>query len=95
MNINQQSFLFLIIIISILLFSVTGWHNIFINILIRLLLVPLVAGVSYEVFKLVYKYNTKLTRFVNKLGTCFQYFTTKEPDDKQIEVAIAALNSVL
>ncbi|QOR34936.1 DUF1385 domain-containing protein [Clostridium sp. 'deep sea'] len=89
------SFLFLIIIISILLFSVTGWHNIFINILIRLLLVPLVAGVSYEVFKLVYKYNNKLTRFVNKLGICFQYFTTKEPDDEQIEVAIAAFNSIL
>lgn len=89
------SFLFTIMIISILVFSFTGWHNVFINITIRLLLVPVVAGLSYEIIKFVGKRENKISKIINKPGLFFQKFTTLEPDDFQIEVAIAAMNSVL
>lgn len=89
------SFLFIVIILSILLFSFLGWHNILINTLLRLLMVPLVAGLSYEVFRFVGRSNNKYVGLLNKPGLLVQYFTTKEPDDGQIEVAIAAFNGVL
>lgn len=89
------SFLFMVIIISIILFSFVGWHNIFINILIRLLLIPIVAGISYELFRLLWKSDNALVRIINMMGMAFQYFTTKEPDDGQIEVAITAFNAVM
>jgi len=88
------SFMFLVMIISILVFSFLGWHSIWINILTRILLIPVVAGLSYELLKLAGRSNLKIFSIVNAPGKLFQYFTTKEPDDSQIEVAIAAFNEV-
>jgi len=89
------SLFFTIMIISILIFAFTGWHNIFINALIRILLVPLVAGVSLEVIKFAVKHENWLFKIVTAPGLMFQAFTTREPDDSQIEVAIAAFMEVL
>jgi len=88
------SFMFLVMIISILVFSFIGWHSIWINILARILLIPVVAGLSYELLKLAGRSNLKIFSIVNAPGKLFQCFTTKEPDDSQIEVAIAAFNEV-
>jgi len=88
------SFMFLVMIISILVFSFLGWHSVWINILSRILLIPVVAGLSYELLKLAGRSNLKIFGIINAPGKLFQYFTTKEPDDSQIEVAIAAFNEV-
>lgn len=89
------AFLMVVMVVSILLFSFMGWHNILINFATRLLLLPLVAGLSYEVIKFAGRSDWKIMSIVNAPGLALQRFTTREPDDSQIEVAIAALNSVL
>jgi len=89
------SFLFLVMIISIIIFSFTGWHNVFLNMIIRLALVPVVAGISYEILRFAGRSNLRIMKLVNAPGKLFQYFTTKEPDDAQIEVAIQAFKNVM
>lgn len=89
------AFLFVVMLISILVFSFIGWHNMLLNILFRLLLLPVVAGLSYEVIKYAGKNPGRLTNIVSAPGLALQRFTTREPDDAQIEVAIAALKNVL
>ncbi|HEY5584793.1 MAG TPA: DUF1385 domain-containing protein [Ruminiclostridium sp.] len=89
------SLFFTIMIISILVFSFTGWHNVFINALIRIVLVPLIAGISLEIIKFAVKKNNWLFKVFSAPGLMFQAFTTREPDDSQIEVAIAAFNEVI
>jgi uncharacterized protein YqhQ len=87
------SFLFSVIIVSIILFTVTGWYGTAVNISLRLLLLPVVAGVTYELFRLLWRSDNMLVRALNYPGMLFQHFTTREPDDGQIEVAIAAFNA--
>ncbi|CEO31384.1 DUF1385 domain-containing protein [Paraclostridium sordellii] len=89
------NFLFIVMITSIILFSFFGWPNPLIRIVMRILCVPIVAGISYEIIKLLGKYDNKLTRFVAYPGMMLQKFTTREPDDKQLEVALEALKAVL
>jgi uncharacterized protein YqhQ len=89
------AFMFLIIVVSIIVFSFTGWHSPWVNILYRLLLVPLVAGISYEILKLAGKSDSRFMKAVSWPGMMIQNLTAKEPDDGQIEIAIAALSSVL
>ena len=89
------AFMFIVMIISILIFSFTGWHNRIINTLIRLALIPFIAGISYEVFKITAKRNGLISRIIRMPGLFLQRFTTQEPDDGQLEIAIAALKAVL
>ena len=89
------NFLFIVMTTSIILFSFFGWPNPLIRIVMRILCVPIVAGISYEIIKLLGKYDNKLTRFVAYPGMMLQKFTTREPDDKQLEVALEALKAVL
>jgi len=89
------AFLFVVMIISILVFSFIGVHNMLINVISRLLLIPLVAGISYEVIKFAGRSCHPVIRLVSMPGLMLQRFTTREPDDKQIEVAIAALENVI
>jgi len=89
------SFLFLVLIVSVIVFSFLGWHSLIVNIISRLLLIPIVAGISYELLKLAGKSRGVLAAVINAPGLAFQRFTTKEPDDSQIEVAIAAFNNAL
>lgn len=89
------NFLFIVMFTSIILFSFFGWPNPLIRITMRILCVPIVAGISYEIIKLLGKYDNIITKTVSYPGMMLQKFTTKEPDDKQLEVALKALKSVV
>ena len=89
------NFLFIVMFISIILFSFFGWPNPFLRVAIRILCIPIVAGISYEIIKFLGKYNNILSKIVAYPGMMMQKITTKEPDDGQLEVAIAALKAAL
>ena len=89
------SFLVIVMIVSIIVFSFISWENLYIRLLYRLLLLPVVAGLSYELIKLAGKYDNPLTRIISKPGMWLQYLTTREPTDDQIEVALTALKAVI
>ena len=119
-NVKQQtrmhprcgtSFLLIIMILSILIFSVASslllaivpdlqeilggiWYRV-VMIADKLLLLPLVVSVGYEINRLVGKYDNWFTRFLTAPGMWFQNFTTNEPDEEMIEVGIVALKAVL
>lgn len=89
------SFLFIVMIVSILIFSAFSWSNIFYRTLIRLAMLPVVAGISYEIIKWAGRSNNIISRIVSAPGMWLQIITTREPDDSQIEVAIVALKNVI
>lgn len=89
------SFLILVLIVSIFVFSVVSWDSLWMRTLLKLLLLPIVIGISYELIKLAGRYDNPVTRLISFPGLQLQRLTTKEPDDDQIEVAIAALEPVL
>jgi len=89
------AFLFVVMIVSIVVFTFIRSDNRLISISLRLILIPLIAGLSYELIKLSGRSKGAFGRIVSKPGLALQGFTTIEPDDDQIEVAIEALKSVL
>lgn len=89
------SFLLIVVLLSILVTSVVTWENLALRICIKLLLLPVVAGLAYEVIQLAGRYDNILTRIVSAPGLWLQRFTTFEPDDSQLEVALCALKAVL
>ena len=89
------SFLFIVMIVSILVFSFTGWENLWIRIAMRLLLIPVVVAISYEIIKLAGRYDNILTKVISAPGKALQRLTTREPDDEMIETAIEALTLVI
>lgn len=91
------SFLMFVIVISIIVFSVIGrLDSKILNMLVRIAFLPVVAGISYEIIRFAGKHtDNKWISWLNKPGMMLQKLTTKEPDEKQIEVAIAALKAVL
>ncbi len=90
------SFILIVLILSIVLFlmvpSSLGVLNMF---LLRIVLLPAVVGISYEVIKFVGRHDNAFTRFISKPGILLQRLTTREPDEKQLEVALAALTAVI
>jgi len=89
------SFLLIVMVLSILLFSFLGWDNPVQRVAMKLVLLPLVAGASYEIIKIAGKSKSKIVCAVSYPGLMLQKLTTKEPDDKQLEVAITALKNIL
>ena len=89
------SFLMVVICISILLGAVIRVDNTLARMGIHLLLLPVIVAVSYEFNRLVGRYDNGLTRMLTAPGQWMQNFTTQEPDDSMIEVAIKALEEVL
>ena len=89
------SFLFIVLIVSVLVFSFTGWNSVWINLLARLLLIPVVAGIAYEIIKYAGRSDGMFSRIASAPGLFFQNFTTKEPDDSMLEVAIEAFKAVI
>lgn len=81
------NFLFLTMFVSIIVFSLTGWGGILQRIILRVLLMPLVAGITYELIKWLGKTDSNLGKIIAYPGLKLQELTTKEPDDSQIEVA--------
>lgn len=89
------SFLLIVMVISVIVFSFISWSNPFIRLGLRLLLLPVVAGISYEIIKFAGRYDNWFTSAISAPGKWLQYITTNEPDDSQIEVAIASLTAVI
>ncbi|MDO5733826.1 MAG: DUF1385 domain-containing protein [Eubacteriales bacterium] len=89
------SFIFLVLIISVIVFSFAGWHNPLINVALRLLLLPLIAGLSYEIIRWAGVSESALARFISSPGLWLQRLTTAEPDEAILEVAIQAMEAVL
>ena len=89
------SFLLIVMVISIIFFSFISWGNVFKRILFRLLLLPVVAGVSYEIIKFAGRSTNRCVAVLTKPGLWLQKLTTREPDDSQLEVAIESLKAVL
>lgn len=101
-NVRKQSrlhprcgtnFIFLIMFVSIAIFSFTGWGGIVERLLLRIILIPVVTGISYELIKWLGRSDNLLSKIVAYPGLKLQLITTKEPDDSQIEVAIASLKA--
>ena len=89
------SFLFIVMIISILFFMVINVDNAILRIVLRLLLVPLIAGVSYEFIRLAGRNDSWIVKVLSAPGLWVQRLTTKEPDLDMLEVAIASVEGVL
>lgn len=88
------SFLFFVMLVSIVLcFFITAQSQI-LRIVIRLLLVPVIAGISYEIIRLAGRSENVLVNLLSKPGLLVQNLTTKEPDDGMIEVGIKAVEAV-
>jgi uncharacterized protein YqhQ len=90
------SFLMVVMLVAIVLFSIIKFDSLVLNFLVRIVLIPVVAGLSYEIIRLSAKKEGGLIfKFITKPGVWLQNLTTKEPDDKQLEVAIEALKESL
>lgn len=111
-NVQKQStihdrcgttFMFLVMIVSVALFSIVGIIPVeitnkalatFVKLLIKLALLPLVAGISYEILKFLAKFDNLFVRIIKAPGLLLQKITTAQPDDSMVEVAITAFKTV-
>jgi uncharacterized protein YqhQ len=90
------SFLMVVMLVSIVLFSVVKFDSLLLNMLIRIALVPVIAGISYEIIRAAGKKETSsFFSFITRPGIWMQNLTTREPSDDQLEVAIHALQESL
>jgi len=89
------SFLLFVLIISIVIFSFITWSNIWLRIGLKVVLLPLIAGISYEVLRLSGNSDNALVKIISKPGLWMQKITTREPDDDMLEVAIVATRAIL
>lgn len=91
------SFLINVLLISIIVFSFFGWPNPLLRLVIRLAMLPVIAGLSYELNRYVGRSSSDniFTKIIAYPGFLIQKITTKEPDDSMIEVAIAAMKRVI
>ena len=89
------SFLILVVIVSVFLYSVLPWSSTGLRVVFKLLLLPVVMGISYELLKWCGRSDNLATRIIRQPGIWVQHLTVFEPDDSMIEVAIAAVTPVL
>ena len=89
------SFLLIVMLISILVFTFVRTADPWMRLASRLLLIPVVAGLSYEVIRWAGRSKSALVKLISFPGLCLQRLTTGEPEDSQIEIAIKALKTVL
>ncbi len=90
------NFLLFVMVISIILFAfLPATESVILRMLLRLALLPVVAGLSYEVIKLAGRHQKGCVKAMTKPGLWLQRLTTREPDDKQIEVAIRSMTAVI
>ena len=88
------SFLLIVMVISILFFMVIRVDNLWLRIVSRIVLIPVIAGVSYEFLRLAGRSESRLVNLLSRPGLWMQGLTTSEPDDSMIEVAIRAVETV-
>ena len=89
------SFLLFVMIISMVVFFFVRTDDFLLRLVTRIILVPVIAGISYEVIRWAGNSNSKLVALISYPGLCLQKITTAEPDPDQIETAIAAMKGVL
>ena len=90
------SFLLIVMIVALFVFALLGKPPLWLRIISRIVLIPVIAGVSYELIRLAGKFSkSKIVNITFYPGLLLQKITTKEPDDYQIEVAVASLNKIL
>lgn len=89
------SFLLYVVTISIIVLTIINVQTFWLRLLVRIICLPLIAGISYEVLKIMGRVDSPLTNFLSKPGLFLQKMTTRDPDAAQVEVAIAALKGVL
>jgi len=89
------SFLLVVAIVGIIIFAFFGWPVLWERILLRLLLLPVVAGVAYEFIRLAGQSHSSLVKWASWPGLALQGLTTREPDDQELEVGLAALAALL
>lgn len=89
------SFLLIVVVVSVLVTSLITWNSPWLRIGLKILLLPVVVGIAYEIIKLAGRYTNWCTKIISAPGMWLQRLTTQEPDDSQIEVAIASLLPVL
>lgn len=103
-NVKKQSrlhkrcgtnFLFIVVAVSVIVLTLFNVEDFVLRLIIRLLMLPIIAGFSYEVIKLLGKRESIISDIISFPGMCLQKITTSEPDDDQIEVAIVALKGAL
>ena len=88
------NFLLIVMVVSIFMFAFLGWPDLWLRILSRVVLLPLVAGISYEIIRFAGSCDNPFVAMCMKPGLWLQYLTTREPSDDQIEVAVRALEAV-
>ena len=88
------SFLLFVMLVSIILFMFITVKNPILKVVIRILLIPVIAGISYELIRLAGKKDNVLTRFISAPGLLLQRLTTKEPDEEMVAVAIKSVEAV-
>ena len=89
------SFLFMVMLVSILFFSLFSWSDPLVRVATRLALLPVVAGISYEINRFAGRHDNALTYALRAPGLALQRLTTAEPDDSMLEVAILAMEQVI
>ena len=89
------SFLFIVMIVSIIVFSVVSWSNPLIRLLLRLVLLPIVVSISYELIRWAGRHDNIVSKILSAPGKALQHLTVFEPDDGMIEVAIEAMKLVI
>ncbi|NNE99733.1 MAG: DUF1385 domain-containing protein, partial [Pyrinomonadaceae bacterium] len=90
------SFLMVVMLVAIVLFSVINFEQMWLNLVVRIILMPLVAGISYEIIRYAAKKETSAVfKLITLPGIWLQNITTQNPDDDQLEVAITALKESL
>ena len=87
--------MFFTLLISIVFAMFIPWGNRLVRTFLKIIFIPLVMGIAYEFIRYAGKHDNLLTRILSAPGKWFQLITTKEPDEKQINVALCALKGVL
>ena len=88
------SFIMIVMVISILFFMVIRTDTIWLRIVSRIVLIPVIAGVSYELIRLAGRSDNGFVNLISKPGLMLQGLTTREPDDAMIEVGIASVEAI-
>ena len=88
------SFIMIVMVISILFFMVIRVDTVWLRVVSRIVLIPVIAGVSYEFLRFAGRHDSRLVNVLSRPGMWMQGLTTTEPDDSMIEVAIAAVETV-
>lgn len=89
------NFLLIVVMVSVVVLTIINVETFWLRFGVRIVCLPFISGISYEVIKLLGKYDSKFINVVSYPGLYLQKLTTREPDDSQLEVAIAALKGVL